>query len=71
MELFGYIDYEDDVSERDNPNFLHYHAANSNHLLMSIYGYSLYGKYHRFDGFVNTKLNIAIGMDSLAIYRNP
>ena len=68
---FGYIDYEDDVSERNNPNGPYYHAADSNPLLMSIYGYSVYGSYHKFDGFVNTKLNIATGMDSLAVYGDP
>lgn len=68
---FGYIDYEDDVSERYNPNGSHYHAANSNHLLMSIYGYSVYDVYYSFNGYVNTKLNIATGMDSLAVYGDP
>ncbi len=34
-KYFGYIDYENDVTERYNPNFPYYHAANSNPLLMS------------------------------------
>lgn len=67
---FGYIDYEDSVSDRYGTPPL-YSAANSNHLLMSIYGYSVYGQYHSFNGFVHTKLNIATGMDNLAVYGDP
>lgn len=69
-KYFGYIDYEDTVTRKYGKTSF-YTAANSNHLLMSIYGYYLYGKYYSFNGFVHTKLNIATGMDKLAVYGDP